>query len=300
VSELAIVTVVHDSASELTRLLTSIDRFLDPRPHVVVVDSGSGDGGGQVARDRGADVVTLSQNLGFGAGCNAGLERVTAPVTALLNPDVELLDAGLGRLVAEAAAGNALLVPRLLNPDGSTQDSAHPLPGTLEALIPAAIPKPLLPPPLRRRYEPWRSSAPRRVGWAIAACLVARTELLRRLGPFDPTAFLFYEDLDLCLRAADQGIPTLLRPAVALRHEGGTSVGRALAGRDLELNATRRREVMSRRGRAALALDDAAETLTYAVRFAGRRLLRRGGDYERAQLRALRAARDAAARPPRD
>jgi GT2 family glycosyltransferase len=138
------------------------------------------------------------------------------------------------------------------------------------------------------------------VGWAIAACLVARTELLRRLGPFDPTAFLFYEDLDLCLRAADQGIPTLLRPAVALRHEGGTSVGRALAGHDLELKATRRREVMSRRGRAALALDDAAETLTYAVRFAGRRLLRRGGDYERAQLRALRAARDAATRPPRD
>jgi GT2 family glycosyltransferase len=294
VSELAVVTVVHDSARELARLLASVERFLDPRPHVVVVDSGSRDGGAELARDHGAEVVELPRNLGFGAGCNAGLERVSAPVTALLNPDIELLDAGLRRLAEEAAVGDALLVPRLLNPDGSAQDSAHPRPGTLEALIPAAIPKPLLPASLRLRYEPWRSSEPREVGWAIAACLVARTDLLRRLGPFDPTAFLFYEDLDLCMRAADQGVATLLRPAVELRHEGGTSVARALPGRGLELKARRRREVMARRGRTALALDDAAETLTYAVRFAGRRLLRRGGGYEQAQLRALRAAR----RPP--
>ena len=297
-SRFAVVTVIHDCADHLERLLASVDRFLEPSPRVVVVDSGSRDRGAEVAREHGAELVSLNGNLGFGAGCNAGIERVAEPVTILLNPDVELLDAGLGALAAEAAESNALLAPRLLNADGSVQDSAHPRPGTLEALIPAALPRPLLPGGVRRRYEPWRSSEPRPVGWAIGACLAARTELLRRLGPFDPEDFLFYEDLDLCLRAHDAGVPTQLRPGVTLRHLGGGAVERALGGRDAELRARRRREVMARQGRLRLALDDAAQALTFGTRAIGRTLLRRGGSYERAQLRALRrAVRDGQPRP---
>jgi N-acetylglucosaminyl-diphospho-decaprenol L-rhamnosyltransferase len=289
-SELAIVTVAHDSEADLARLLDSLAR-LERQPHVVVVDSGSSDASAALAAARGADVVELGANRGFGAGCNAGLEQVSEPVTALVNPDVELLDAGLELLAREAAGRDALIVPRLLNEDRSPQDSAHPPPGTLEGLVPALLPRPLLPGPLRRRYEPWRSRVPRRVGWAVAACMVARTALLRRLGPFDPDVFLFYEDMDLCLRAAREGAPTLLRPQVEVLHRGGASVVPALGHRDLELRARRRREVMAGEGRRRLALDDAAQWLTFATRATARRALGRGGDRERAQLAALRRAR---------
>jgi N-acetylglucosaminyl-diphospho-decaprenol L-rhamnosyltransferase len=291
VTHFAIVTVIHDSAPDLERLLDSVERHLDPAPPVVVVDSGSSDGGAVLAGGRGAQVVALDGNRGFGAGCNAGLERVQAPVTALVNPDVELLDAGLARLAAEAADSDALLAPRLLNADGSVQDTAHPLPGRLEGLVPALLPRPLLPRRLRQRYEPWRSDSPRVVGWAVAAAVVARTDLLRRLGPFDPDAFLFYEDMELCLRARREGVPTLLRPQVALRHRGGASVGPALGDRDLLMRARRRREVVSREGRVPLLLDDIAEAATYATRAAARLLTGRGGEIESARLRALREAR---------
>ncbi len=249
----AVVTVIHDSASELERLLASIERFLRPPPELIVVDSGSTDAGAEVARAAGARGrgARRQPRLRRGQQCRPG-SACPLPVTALLNPDTELLDDGLVKLVAEAATRNALLVPRLLNADGSVQDSAHPLPGTVEALIPAALPRPLLPGPLRRRYEPWRSSRPRPVGWAIAACVVARTDLLRRAGPFDPGAFLFYEDLELCLRAADLGAPTLLRPSVSVRHLGGTSVARALGDDALALAARRRREVVAGISAAAL------------------------------------------------
>jgi N-acetylglucosaminyl-diphospho-decaprenol L-rhamnosyltransferase len=287
----AVVTVIHDSAPDLPRLLDSIERELDPAPAVVVVDSGSSDDGAELARERGANVTSLDGNRGFGAACNEGLALVEAPVTALVNPDVELLDGGLARLAADAAAGDSLLAPRLLNADGSVQDSAHPLPGRLDGLVPALLPRPLLPGPLRRRYEPWRSDSPITVGWAVAACLVARTDLLRRLGPFDPDAFLFYEDMELCLRAKRAGAPTVLRPDVALRHRGGASVVPALGDRDLPLRARRRREVMAREGRTALLLDDLAEAATFATRAAARRLTGRGGEIEAARLRALGEAR---------
>ena len=202
------VVVIHDSEPDLAVLLDSLERHLPAAPQVVVVDTGSRDGGAELARARGAEVIDLPDNPGFGAANNAGVERASADVTVLLNPDVELLDAGLSLLAAFARVHEALHAPRLLNADGSVQRSAHPLPGQASALLPALLPGRLLP----VGFEPYRARAKREVGWAIGACLAAPTALLRRLGPFDPEPFLFYEDLDLCLRARAAGVPTVLPP----------------------------------------------------------------------------------------
>ncbi|HEU4975911.1 MAG TPA: glycosyltransferase [Baekduia sp.] len=284
-----VVCVLHDSAEELRRLLASLEPL---RPPVIAVDAGSSDAGPAVAEEWGAEVVRAG-DVGFGAANNAGLERVTTPVTILLNPDVVVHDPlVLHRLTRHARRQDALHVPRLLNPDGTTQRSAHALPGTAEALLPALVHPRALPVPLRLRADPWRAEQERAVGWAIAAAVAARTSTLRRLGPFDPAQFLFYEDLDLCLRARAAGVPTVLHPDLELEHRGGHSTGPAYGGEPHELLARRRREVVAAtRGRTALALDDAAQALTFATRAAARRLLRRDAGREAAQLRALAHAR---------
>ncbi len=291
-SDWTAVVVLHDSAGDLPALLASIDRCLPRRPRVICIDSGSSDDGPEHAVDWGAELLVLDGNLGFGPANNAGLARVRTDVAVLLNPDVELRDDGLDRLAAAAAARDALIAPRLLNADGSLQRSAHPRPGTVEALLPALVHPRLLPRALRERADPWRSQRPRPVGWAIAAALAARTATLRALGPFDPSAFLFYEDLDLCLRAAARGVPTLLDPSVALVHRGGHSTAAHFGGEPLLLHARRRRAVVGADlGAHALALDDAAQALTFATRA----LVKgpRRGRRERAQLHALRRARRA-------
>jgi N-acetylglucosaminyl-diphospho-decaprenol L-rhamnosyltransferase len=283
----SVVIVLHDSEPELELLLRSVATHLPERPQLIVVDTGSRDGGAALAAQHGAEVIELPDNPGFGAACNAGIERVSEPVTAFVNPDVELLDDGLARLAGDAAAGGALLAPRLLNADGSVQDSAHPQPGRLETLLPALLPRRILP----ARFEPWRGERTRAVGWAVAACILGRTDELRALGPFDPDAFLFYEDMELCLRARRAGMPTILRPDVAVRHLGGASIRRALAEeRDLDLRARRRREVMAQEGRLPLAVDDLSEGLTFALRGAAKGLVGRG-QIERRRLRALLRAR---------
>jgi GT2 family glycosyltransferase len=274
---LAVVTVLHDSAAHLDRLLDSIDAHVPGQVAVVCVDTGSTDGGPELARRRGCRVVALDANPGFGAANNAGLAVVEHDVVALLNPDVELLDDRLLTLAARARERpGTLLFPRLLNPDGSIQDSAHPHPGTWREVARALLPAALAP-------QPYRARRVRRVGWAIAAALVATTRTLRALGPFDPDAFLFYEDLDLCLRARCE-----LHPDVALRHVGGHSTGPDR----LALEAVRRREVIGHRlGRAALRRDDLAQAITFARASVRSRRAR-------AQLAALRAARRADARRP--
>src|SRR5438552_14771937 len=154
------VIVIHDSAGELELLLDSIARHLDPSPQLVVVDADSRDGGPALARERGAEVVELGANPGFGPASNAGVERAQSEITLLVNPDLELLDAGLALLAGRAREHDALIVPRLLNHDGSVQRSAHPLPGRVDSLLPALVHPPLLPRPLRLHAEPWRSESP--------------------------------------------------------------------------------------------------------------------------------------------
>jgi GT2 family glycosyltransferase len=130
------------------------------------------------------------------------------------------------------------------------------------------------------------------VGWTVAACLAGRTDLLRSLGPFDVDQFLFYEDMDLCLRARAAGVVTELHPEVALVHTGGHSTTPAYGGEPHALLARRRREVVAARlGRRAAALDDAAQASTFATRALGRVLLRRDSRREREQLRGFLARR---------
>ena len=164
------------------------------------------------------------------------------------------------------------------------------MPGTLGALCGAVLPPPLLPRALRERLEPYRAERARTVGWAIAACLAGDTAALRSLGPFDPTAHLFAEDMELCLRARAAGMPTVLHPQLRVRHAGGHATLRA--GEPFDVLAARRRAVVGAiRGDRALALDDAAQALTFASRAAGHALL--GGDARRParQLAALARAR---------
>jgi GT2 family glycosyltransferase len=281
----AAVVVLHESRAELAALLESL-RGIDA-PRLVVVDTGRDDGGADLAAEHGAEVVVRRDNPGFGAATNAGLERVDEDVAILLNPDTKALDDSLPRLarIARAHPG-ALHAPRLLNPDGTIQRSAHPLPGTLGALVPALIPPPLLPRPVRTRVEPYRSETPRTVGWAIAACLAASTSTLRRF-PFDPRTHLYAEDMELCMNARAHGVPTVYHPQLRLAHTGGHSLHRD--GEPHDALARRRREaIRATRGRTARRLDDAAQLLTFATRAA----VKRPNERERAQLSALLKRRD--------
>ena len=293
--ELQIVTVTHNSAAALDGLLGSVERHL-PGATTIVVDCASTDETLAVAeRSASARVIALDCNVGFGAACNRGLREVTAPVAALLNPDVELLDSSLLEAVAELSrpgSGERLLAPLALNADGTRQDTVHPAPASGAELLVTLVSPSALPARAATALAPWRSSKPRRVGWAVGCALLARTETLRRLGPFDERLFLYGEDLDLCLRAARDGVETWFWPAARVLHHRAHSSAVAFGGEPFELLARARREVVSRRlGPVRAAIDDGAQALTFASRIAVKSALRRSRWRERRQLEALRAAR---------
>jgi hypothetical protein len=171
--------------------------------------------------------------------------------------------------------------PAAAQPDGSIQRSAYPLPGTVGALLPAVVHPPILPLPLLERVEPFRSERARSVGWAIAACVAAPTETLRRLGPFDPGQFMFYEDMDLCLRARAAGIPR----CSSRRSASATSAATRPAPSTTATRTTCWRGGGARSwaptgGSPRSRSTTSAQALTFATRAAGRLVLGRRADRE--------------------
>lgn len=291
-AEPTLVTVTHDSRPELLRLLESVSRHL-PGAEVIVVDSGSSDGGPAAARERGARVVELGENVGYGRAANEGVALAQRPATLVLNPDVELMDSSPAALAGAALARpERILTPLVLLPDGSRQDSAQRAPTSWAALLTALVPPAALPPPLRVAAEPWRGDRARRVAWAVGCCLAADTHTLRRLGPFDERIFLYGEDLELGLRAGELGVETWFWPEARIVHHRSASTERAFGGEPFERLASQRRRVVEQRlGRGRRRLDDWVQLATFADRIALKALLRRPHEREGRQLAALRAAR---------
>ncbi len=294
--DFALVTVTHNSAAHLPGLLKSAARHL-PGVRTVVVDCASRDDTVAVAGAfADAVVVALGENAGFGRANNRGLAEVSEPVAVLVNPDVELLDDSVRALAAEAALGpDRLLAPLVLYPDGTRQDTVHPLPASAADLVRALIPGAALAPisdRAARWLEPWRSSTPRPVGWAVGCAIAARTDTLCRLGPFDEAIFLYGEDMELGLRAAAGGVQTWFWPAARLCHHRAHASAVAFGGEPFaRLAAARHDVVRARLGTRRAAIDDALQALTFGTRIALKSALGRSARRERSQLRALRDVR---------
>ena len=293
----ALVTVTHNSARQLRALLDSVERHL-PGARTVVVDCASGDGTVEVAgASQSALTIPLDRNVGFGAACNRGVAAVQEPVTVVLNPDVELLDDSLLLLAAEATRADRperLLAPLVLSPDGSRQDTVHPLPTSGADLLRSLVPPAMLPGRLAVAAAPRRATEPRPVGWAVGCALVARTETLRRLGPFDERIFLYGEDLELGLRAAGAGVRTWFWPTARVLHHRAHATAAAFGGEPFELLATARDEVVALRlGARRATVDRVAQALTFGSRLFLKRAVGRPAARERRQLEALRRVRRA-------
>jgi GT2 family glycosyltransferase len=288
-SALRIVIVNYRSAALTLECLRSLAAELAglPRADVVVVDNASGDGSVErlaaaIRRERWQGWVSLrpvDRNGGFAFGNNAAIRDALGserPVDylMLLNPDTVVQRGAIRALLdfMDSHPRAGIAGSRLENPAGELQVSAHRAPSPLGELEQGAS-LGILSRALRREAL---SPASRECDWLAGASLMIRRQVFGQIGLLDEGYFLYFEEVDFCVRARRAGWKICFVPESRVVHlEGGVTGIRSRARRPGYWYASRRRYFVKHFGVPGLLLADALWAAGRAS-LALRRLLRLG------------------------
>jgi N-acetylglucosaminyl-diphospho-decaprenol L-rhamnosyltransferase len=214
VDDVSVVVVTFQSREIVAACLDSLQE--PPPKGIVVVDNASDDGTAAFVRERfpTAQVLSLPENVGFGAAANTGVDATDTPYVLVLNPDARPLGDSLEKLAACAATNldAAVIAPTLVDEAGRAQPSRIGYPTPLWTGTPAVT-----------SFPSRRSGAAGSDGFAVGAAFLLRREAFRAVGGFDPDFFLFYEEVDLCLRLERAGWSIVSCPGATFVHAGGAA-----------------------------------------------------------------------------
>jgi N-acetylglucosaminyl-diphospho-decaprenol L-rhamnosyltransferase len=212
------VSIVNTNNRELlVACLESLEPSVTPDNgvEVVVLDNASEDGSAEAVRARFPQVRLIAQEFraGFGANHNSVIRATAGRYVYVLNEDTTSDDWGLTRLVREMDAQPrvAALGPRLIYPDGRHQRSAWRFPTPTVSLLG-------LPTLGRVGINQSTGTRPRSVDWVAGAALFLRREALDNVGLFDEGFFIYFEEVDLCLRVRQAGWDVRYFPEVTVVH----------------------------------------------------------------------------------
>lgn len=216
--------VVTWNSSRLIPDLAETIKGIEPLCNIVISDNSSEDSTIEDIRKMipGAEIIRNGVNGGFGYGNNRGLEKCDSEYVLLLNSDASITGSSLEKLVstlenAPDAAGVQPLVRLwgwpLITLSAGTAMTEYGRGYDFDFMH-------FQPSPDRRTVE---------VPCITAALSLFRTDELRRAGGFDENIFMYYEDVDLCLRLRGMGYKFLMEPASEGQHMMGASSSRKLA-----------------------------------------------------------------------
>jgi GT2 family glycosyltransferase len=215
----SIIIVTWNCRDHVLQCLKTIYASREALFEVIVRDNGSEDGTWQAIQEKYPMVKLIgdSRNIGFAAANNEAIAQASGNYLLLLNPDTEISPTAIPELVASAQMHNdhAMIVPTLLNGDGTIHPSRHSptLSGIMRKSVEEAGKL------LRKRMK----TEARRVDWAIGACWFIPAAVHQKVGELDANFFMYGEDLDYCWRIHRAGASVVWAPAIHVIHHGNVS-----------------------------------------------------------------------------
>jgi N-acetylglucosaminyl-diphospho-decaprenol L-rhamnosyltransferase len=224
----SVVLVTYESAEDLAACLATLPAAAGPHElEVVVVDNASRDGSAEIARRLAVKVLENPANLGLSRAIDLGAAATDAPWLLLVNPDTRLAPGALARLLATAAADPTIgcVGPHLRNSDGSEYPTGRRFPSILVGALHAALGTVWPGNPATRHYHmaDLDRSRPVPVDWVSGACMLLRREAYEAAGRFDAGYFMYFEEMDFCLRLARAGWQVVYDPGAEVTHILGGS-----------------------------------------------------------------------------
>lgn len=230
------VTAIVISYNSEERIAEAVNAHQDALAHldgeVIVVDNASQDNSVEVARRAltNGRVIANEENVGYGKAANQAISEARGRACLILNDDARLDSTAVDRLLEVLLSDSsiAMVGPRIVDEEGNPMPSARlNFPGPaeewdrLKAVLRGANKNNVYP----------AEEDPTDVAWLVAASVLAKTEVLRETGGFNPAFFLYSEDIDLARRLHDQDYRVVTVPDAVCVHTGSVSTGTAFGRR---------------------------------------------------------------------
>lgn len=158
-------------------------------------------------------VIENSAPKGFGANHNAAFKHCKTTYFCVLNPDIRIHQNPFPDLLATlGTAQSGLVAPLVMNSSGAIEDSVRffPTPWRIFYKVLGIS---------HGRYPISAGAAVQNVDWVAGMCMLFRAEVFQSLAGFDEEYFLYYEDVDICVRAWKQGFSVVVCPTASVIHD---------------------------------------------------------------------------------
>lgn len=178
------------------------------RLNIYLIDNSPDDKLKYLMNDNRVNYYKSDKNGGYGAGHNLAIRKFELlkryDYHIAINPDIEFSEEVIGSIVAymNLNINVGVLMPKIVNNDGTLQYARRLLPSPLDIFIKRFVPSSRY----SSKYEMrnLEAKAPVEIVGLCGCFMFLRTSALENIGLFDENYFMYFEDIDLSRRISMQ------------------------------------------------------------------------------------------------
>ncbi len=226
------IIIVNWNTSQVTRdcLVSVYDQTHGIEFEVIVIDNASSDDSVAMIKHDFPQVVLIenTENKGFAAANNQGIEIAQGRHLLLLNSDTIILDGAIQKTVqfSDKHPDIGVLGCRVLNPDKTLQPTCFMYPSILNMILSTSYLYKLFPKnPFfgREKMTWWNRDDVREVEVVTGCFMLVRHDAVKQVGCMDERFFMYGEETDWCYRFKKGQWKVMFSPVGEIIHLGGQS-----------------------------------------------------------------------------
>ncbi|MCX6704574.1 MAG: glycosyltransferase family 2 protein [Candidatus Woesebacteria bacterium] len=193
---------------------------------IFVVDNASSDSSLEKlsSTDLPLKVIKNKSNRGFAAACNQGIALSIADYILFLNPDVRLFTSSISSTIAYLERTENKKVGicgiQLIDANDRIAHSCSRFPRNKIFFAQAFYFNHIFP-SLNQAMVEWDHGTTREVDQVMGAFFLVKKEVITTIGNFDERFFVYFEEVDFCLRAKNEGYLCVFFVGARAFHKGG-------------------------------------------------------------------------------
>lgn len=184
----------------------------------------------------------MDKNLGYAGAINEGIKHAICEWLLILNNDIEVESHKIVELLKATVESNFLIsAPRLTDKQNNIQNSVGYFDNFKKHFINFLLARP-------RFIDSSNLAEKSAVDVAVGGALLFNRKIIKRIGNWDSDYFMYFEDIDFCLRLKKEKIPILYTPNISFLHHGSLTANKDTVVKEFNYQKAKKRYILKHRG----------------------------------------------------